>query len=107
MLRVCPEGRAAGFNPKLEKLPSFSGNAFVVGFALALAGKEGKEEYRYGQVTPPLGCLYLSASSSSSLTTRTAGGAVAELTWLRRRNLVDEDPFGEHEGESRRRFVWR
>jgi len=46
MLRAQPEGRPAGFNPKLEKLPSFSGNAFVVGFALALAGKEGEEEYR-------------------------------------------------------------
>ncbi|KAF8344654.1 hypothetical protein F5887DRAFT_1075262 [Amanita rubescens] len=67
--------------PKLEKRPSFSGNAFVGGFAMALAGKKGKKSRESRQVTPPSAYVaptatphLRSASSSSSLTGSTGTG---------------------------------
>jgi len=117
MLRAYAERRAAArtsgsgptpTTPKLEKRPSFSGNAFVGGFAMALAGKKGKKSRESRQVTPPsayvaptTGPHLRSASSSSSLTGSTGVGnvglyqlpPVAVSYTVTETQTVDGDPF--------------
>lgn len=121
MLRAYAERRAAArtsgsgstpAKPKLEKRPSFSGNAFVGGFAMALAGKKGKKGRESRQVTPPSAYVapptpttphLRSASSSSSLkgTTGTGVGSVglyqlppvAVSYTVTETQSVDGDPF--------------